>query len=221
MGTMILPAQNGPDVSLSDIVQGAARAEQELEQALQTYVFREDIRLQELSRTDAVVGEYHVASEISFDSAGRMRDKVLEQTANLKRITATREDFEDIQSAWNLGLSQDMDKYSIRSLGKETVNGFPCHVLELKPKNSSTTQRLFSGKVWVEDRDMTIIKSSGKFSDVRERGKENLFPQFDLYREKIDGHWFPSSITAKDTLEFSTGPVNIRMTVKFESYRKL
>ena len=51
-------------------------------------------------------------------------------------------------------------------------------------------------------------------------GKENLFPAFTTLREKIGEHWFPLSTHADDTLDFSTGPIRIKMTIRYRDYKR-
>ncbi|HKB48512.1 MAG TPA: hypothetical protein VKC57_12495, partial [Ktedonobacterales bacterium] len=47
------------------------------------------------------------------------------------------------------------------------------------------------------------------------------FPKFETYRENIDGkYWFPTYTHADDTLHFKQGPQRIRMTVKYQDYKK-
>jgi len=51
--------------------------------------------------------------------------------------------------------------------------------------------------------------------------KDNLFQKFETYREQIDGkYWFPTYTHADDTLHFQNGGVHIRMTVKYQDYKK-
>ena len=51
-------------------------------------------------------------------------------------------------------------------------------------------------------------------------GKENLFPAFTTLRERIGENWFPVSTHADDTLDFSTGPIRIKMTIRYRDYKR-
>ena len=207
-------------VGIPQLVPTIAANELGLQSLLKQYKYRVDIRLEELDQRDTVVGEFHLANEVTFDVTGNRREQQLERTSTLKRITVTREDLENFRSLEDSSfLTRDIGRYEVRSPGRELVNGVQCHRLEWTPKDSTTGQRPFSGTVWVTDADSRIVKVSGKFTDVRQgRGVESLFPEFEMSRQQIDGNWFPGSLTATDTLRFSTGPVRIRLTVRYGNY---
>ena len=81
-------------------------------------------------------------------------------------------------------------------------------------------KRYFEGEIWVDDRDLQIVKTYGKGVGIVAKGNE--FPKFETYREQIDGkYWFPTYTHADDTLHFPGGEnVHIRMTVKYQDYKK-
>ena len=84
-------------------------------------------------------------------------------------------------------------------------------------KSSKSVERFFEGRVWVDDRDFQIVKARGK--GVPEF--EQRFPTFETYREQVDGkYWFPTYVFIDDVLEFKTGGVHLRGSVKFKNYKK-
>jgi hypothetical protein len=112
-------------------------------------------------------------------------------------------------------------KYHIRYLGKETLDEIPCYVFAVKPKTLEQGQRYFSGLIYVDDRDLQIVKSYGRATGLLKKGSDQQFPKFETYREQIDGkYWFPTYTMANDTLMFQGGPQPIRMTVKYEDYKQ-
>jgi hypothetical protein len=74
----------------------------------------------------------------------------------------------------------------------------------------------------VDDTDLEIVKTDGKaVPDIKKHGQENVFPRFETFRENIEGHyWFPTYTRADDMLQFSTGGVHIRMTVRYANYKR-
>ena len=76
-------------------------------------------------------------------------------------------------------------------------------------------QRYFQGRIWVDDRDLEIVKTYGKaVPDIRKGDNENVFPRFETYRENIEGnYWFPTYTHADDVLHFRNSDVHIRMIV--------
>jgi hypothetical protein len=82
-------------------------------------------------------------------------------------------------------------------------------------------QRYFQGQIWVDDRDLQIVKSYGRGVGLIKKGSDNQFPKFETYREQIDKqYWFPTYTVANDTLNFQSGPQRIKMTVKYEDYKQ-
>src|SRR5260370_42331226 len=83
------------------------------------------------------------------------------------------------------------------------------------PKKS--TERMFAGRVWVDDQDLQIVKSKGK--GVPET-KNNKFPVVETYRQQVDGkYWFPVYAYADDDIVFGNGSdLRIRMRVKYTDY---
>lgn len=78
--------------------------------------------------------------------------------------------------------------------------------------------KYFQGRIWVDDIDLQIVKTSGKVvPEFKQR-----FPKFETYRENIDGkYWFPTYTYGDDHLEFERGPsVHVRNVVRYKNYRR-
>jgi len=53
------------------------------------------------------------------------------------------------------------------------------------------------------------------------RHGDEQFPRFETYREQIDGkYWFPTYTRADDVLHFKDMNQRVKMTVKYENYKK-
>ena len=119
--------------------------------------------------------------------------------------------------------SDDIGKYNVRYLGRQKIDELTTYLFLVGPKTMEKGQRYFEGQIWVDDRDLQIVKTYGKaVPDIRKKGQgENLFPRFETYREQIDGkYWFPTYTRADDTLQFSTGPQRIRIVVRYQDYKQ-
>ena len=117
--------------------------------------------------------------------------------------------------------SNDISKYDVKYLGKQKIDEITCYNFSVKPKQMVKGQRYFEGEIWVDDRDLQIVKTFGKGVGVRKKNDDNQFPKFETYREQIDGkYWFPTYTHADDTLHFQSGPQRISMTVKYEQYKQ-
>ena len=155
---------------------------------------------------------------------GRRVERVVSAPPNtLRDISLTPEDLQDLREIQPFVLTtDDISKYNIKYLGKEKIDDIDCYVFDVGPKVLEKNKRYFQGQIWVDDKDLQIVKTYGKaVPDIKKGGGENLFPRFETYREQIDGkYWFPTYTRAVDTLQFSTGAKRIRQVVKYDNYKQ-
>jgi hypothetical protein len=164
-----------------------------------------------------------MTSDIIFSQEGRRTERVVRAPiSSLKNLQLTPEDEQDLRSVQPFVLTTaDIDKYNVRFIGKETLDEIPCYVFAVKPKKMEQGQRYFAGLVYVDDRDLQIVKSYGRATGLLKKGSDQQFPKFETFREQVDGkYWFPTYTMANDTLMFQSGPQPIRMTVKYEDYKQ-
>ena len=51
--------------------------------------------------------------------------------------------------------------------------------------------------------------------------RPELHPTFVTYRQQVDGrYWFPAYTRSEDTLQFKTGPVQVREIIKYSGYKR-
>jgi len=227
LGSAALAADNNKyDLSqaqIDDIIQKFAAKEAQFSKAREVYTYRQSARIQELDDNGAVTGRWETVSDIVFSPEGKRTERVVRSPVpTLQNITLTPEDLEDMRSVQPFVLTTpDLPKYLIRYLGHQNVDEIGCYVFAVKPVKIEGTQRYFSGQVWVDDRDLQIVKSYGRGVGNANRKGDNQFPKFETYREQIDGkYWFPTYTVANDTLHFKSGDQRIRQTIKYEDYKQ-
>jgi hypothetical protein len=150
----------------------------------------------------------------------------------MTEIQITAEDLEDLGGVQAFALeSSKLGEYSFAYVGKEKLDELDTYVFDVTPKilsdagrlaalkKSKQPERYFQGRVWVDDRDLQIVKARGK--GVPEF--DQRFPTFETYREQIDGkYWFPTYSYADDELNFKSGQtVHLRMRIKFTDFERL
>jgi hypothetical protein len=213
-----------PSVPVDEIISKFALKEKDFKTARANYVYRQDNRVQTLTANDRVTGEWRQVWDVTFDKSGRRVERVISAPQNtLQSISLTPEDLQDLREIQPFVLtSDDIGKYNLKYVGKEKVDEIDCYVFDVAPKTIEKDQRYFQGQIWVDDKDLQIVKTYGKaVPDKKTKNNENLFPRFETYREQIDGkYWFPTYTRAVDTLQFSTGAQRIRQIVKYENYKK-
>lgn len=215
----IKPAR-GP-VDVDRIVKAFSAKETEFRQALNNYAFKRDATVQQLGMGGNVTGEYHRVSQFVFDDKANRFEKITYFPAStLTELQVTAEDIEDLGGIQPFALeASKIDQYNFKFLGTEHIDELDTYVFDVDPKviPKKVSERFFQGRIWVDNRDLQIVKVRGK--GVPE-GKQR-FPIFETYRQQIDGHyWFPTYTYADDTLEFPDIAIRVRMIVRYTDFQR-
>ncbi len=217
----------GDNVNVQDIIQKFAAKETEFAKARENYVFTPNGEAGRVGR----VRQSH-RRRMVFEGRRHLRrpdGKRIEKVRSrrpvptLKNILLTPEDEQDLRNVQPFVLTTDeIPDYQIDYLGREKIDEIGCYTFSVKPKKMVTGKRYFEGQIWVDDRDLQIVKTYGKGVGVIRKSSDNQFPKFETYREQIDGkYWFPTYTHADDTLHFKSGEnQRIRMIVQYTDYKR-
>ncbi len=220
-------AATGPEptqAQIDEIITKFAAKEAEFAKARGNFTYRQTAKIQELDEGGAAHGRWEMVSDIVFNQDGKRTERVVRAPVpSLEHILLTPEDEQDLREVQPFVLTtKEIPAYIIRYLGREKLDEIPCYSFAVKPKKLEPGKRYFEGTVWVDDKDMQIVKSFGRGIGLLKKGADNQFAKFETYREQIDGkYWFPTYTIANDTLNFKDGlSQRIRMTVKYEDYKQ-
>lgn len=221
--TLLVSTINAADPP-RDLARRIAERESASEQERAQYLYKQTLAIEEFDKRNAKAGEYTERREVVFLASGERTERITQKAVDrLVRLKLTPEDFRDIQEIQPLLLTRDrLWLYQTEPRGEETVDGIPCWVLAVKPRQLLDGQRLFEGLLWAAQTDFSIIRSHGKaVPQLLSKKEENLFPLFTTIRHRMDsGHWFPRITFADDTLPFRSGPLRIRMKIEFLQYQR-
>jgi hypothetical protein len=211
-------------VPVEQIIQGFAEREAEFKTERDNFTYVQTFVVQTIDDDGRPDGEYRMTSDITFTPSGQRYENITyAPPPTLERVSLSEQDLADLKNVQPFVLTnEELPKYDISYVGREQVDEISTYVFDVKPKKIEKNQRYFQGRVWVDDRDLEIVKTYGKaVPDIRKHGDENVFPRFETYRENIEGHyWFPTYTRADDVLHFSSGDVHIRMTVHYSDYKR-
>jgi hypothetical protein len=217
-------SSESPSVPVDQIIQHFAEREAEFKRERDNYTYTQTFVVQTIDAGGQPDGEYRMTSDIVFSPTGKRYDKVTyAPPSTLQRVSLSEQDFADLQNVQPFVLTtNELPKYDITYVGRQRVDELSTYVFEVKPKKIEKNQRYFQGRIWVDDKDLEIVKTYGKaVPDILKRNEENFFPRFETYRENIEGHyWFPTYTHADDVLHFSSGDIRIRMTVRYKDYKR-
>jgi hypothetical protein len=195
--------------------------EAQFRKALTEYSFKRDAVLQSLGMGGQITGEYHRVSLFTFDDQGNRYEKInYFPMPSFQSIT--QEDLDDLGGISPFALEPSkVDQYTFKYVGKEKIDELSLYVFDVTPKvvpdPKKSKERFFSGRIWVDDQDLQIVKTKGK--GVPET-KKNKFPIVETFREQIDGrYWFPTYSYADEELVFDSGEIlHVRMKVRYSDF---
>ena len=211
------------------IIEKFGAKEEFFRQALNNYVYTQDITVQELDG-NTVSGEFRLVQDITYDDkGGRVENVTLAPQNTLRQLSLSREDYEDFRYKMAFVLTtSDLPQYNLLYVGQQHQDEIDTYVFDIAPKTIVKGQRYFQGRIWVDNHDFQIVKSCGKTvpdaianTKKKKNIQENLSPKFVTYREQIDGqYWFPTYIRADDTLHFRNNDIHMREIIKLTNYKR-
>ena len=211
------------EAQAQQIIKQFAAKEAEFAQARENYTYRQSVKVEELDESRRVRGRYEIIQDIIFTPDGKRTERVVHApVSTLQRIQLTPEDEQDLRNVQPFVLTtKEIPNYYVRYLGKQTLDEIGCYTFAVRPKKMLKGERYFEGLVWVDDRDLQIVKTYGRGVGLQKKKYDNQFPKFETYRQQIDGkYWFPTFTIANDVLMFKSGPQPIKMVVKYQDYKQ-
>ncbi|NWF85799.1 MAG: hypothetical protein HXY18_18430 [Bryobacteraceae bacterium] len=223
LGMLLIGPADPSQEDIRGIIEKFAAKEAEFARARENYTYRQRYRIEELSPEGRPMGKLEMEADIIFNADGKRTERVTFAPMNtLQRLQMTPQDEEDLRSVQPFVLTtKDIPFYKVTYMGRENVDEISCYVFAVKPKSMEPGKRYFAGTVWVDDRDLQIVKTYGRGVGIEKKSGDHKYPKFETYREQIDGKfWFPTYTVANDTLNFESGPVPIKMVVTYKDYKQ-
>lgn len=220
---------NLSQTEIDRIIKSFTTKEGEFRDALTSYVFNRSAMFQTIGMGGQITGVYRRDSFMTFAKDGSRFEKILFfPMPTIKDLTFTPEDIENLGGTDQFAIEYSKaNAYNFSYLGKEHIDELDLYVFDVSPKvlpdPRKSNQKFFSGRIWVDERDLQIVKSKGKAvpEGKDKNGFEQRFPIIETWRENVDGkYWFPSFAQSDDELVFDNGEsVKIKVRVKYTDYR--
>ena len=215
-----------------DLIRQIAARESAAMAARRNYSFERDVTVEtliDMQRGKPMVdGEFRQVMEVGPDEHGRRAERVTFAPQNsLRRIAMMPSDFEDIRDFSSFALTKDeLPKYEVRYLGGQHVDDLDTYVFEIAPRALEKDKRYFQGKLWVEAKDLDVVKTCGRsVPDTvidKKRKTQDKHPTFATYREQMEGgFWFPTYSRSDEYIDYGRNGVHVREVIKFRNYKKM
>ena len=213
-----------PSIPVEQIIQRFGDRELEFKKERDNFAYEQTFVIQTIDFDGRVDGEYRLSSDIVFTPSGRRYEKITDAPQpTLQRISLSQQDLDDLEHVQPFVLtSAELPKYDVKYVGREQLDEVDSYVFDVGPKKIEKNQRYFQGRIWVDQKDLAVVKTLGKaVPDIRTKNSENVFPRFETFRENIEGnYWFPTYTRSDDVLHFTSGDVRIRMIVRYKNYKR-
>lgn len=220
IGTLV--STNLSQAEADRIIKKVTDNEVKFRDALNSYAFKRNATVNTIGMGGQLTGTYHTITFMTFTGDGKRVEKVMyAPMPTTPPGFVTSQDLQDLGGVNPFALQPKViDQYNFNFVGKQKIDALDLYVFDVTPKQIPSVKsgvRMFTGRIWVDDRDLFIVKTKGK---AVPETKENKFPVVETWRENIDGkYWFPSFATSDDELVFDSGEVlKIRMRVYFKDY---
>jgi hypothetical protein len=208
------------DLNPAKIIQQFAEKESEFYDAWIQYIYTQTAVVRVLSVNDAPQKETTtIVWEVVFNDDGSREVRFKKETGRLRSMQFTAEDREVISNINPFALTtKELPLYNVTYVGKESVDELNCYVFSVSPKSTAGNRFYFEGKIWVDDRDLQVVRTSGR---AVPQTKERQFPEFETVRQMIDRkYWFPAWTHADSQLTFPEGRWHIEETITYENYKR-
>ncbi|MGH9454209.1 MAG: redoxin domain-containing protein [Terriglobia bacterium] len=209
---------------IQEIIHAFAAKEKLFKQARENYTWHQINKVQTLDADGGVTGAYEQDWDILFDGNGHRIERVTYAPEDtLKGLIVTEQDIDSFRNVQPFVMtSDDLPEYEVKYLGHVHVDYITAYVFSIRPVEIKKGKQYFKGVIWVDDRDLQIVKAEGKpVPELNNKKGQNLFPRFTTWRQQIDGkYWFPTFTMANDTLYFDQGPIRIKEIIKYTDYKQ-
>lgn len=208
-----------------ELIQKFTAGENRVRDARSHYTYTQEVLVQTLSDKTAD-GQWHEVKHVSYDDKGKKVESVTySEVSTLRDIQISAEDKDDISvfMQWILTTDQLPD-YKLTYAGQQRADDLDTYVFHVEPVREEKNKRYFQGKIWVDNRDLQIVKLCGKSvpdqAHVKKHQPMDIRPTFVGYRQFIDGLWLPAYARVDDTLHFQAQSIHVREIVKFKDYAR-
>ena len=212
-----------PPVPPEEIIRRFAAKEDEMLRASMGYGFQKSVRLEEIGPDNKVAGQVEIVTQQFVGPDGRRYEKPVRRTAStLQYLQVERGDSDLIASTPLFPLTTlQLPKYEITFQGKQPLDELSAYIFAVKPRALDRAHAYFSGVVWVDEQDMVIVKTIGKW--VMETGDVTSpmlpFAVFETYRQQVGKNlWFPAYSRSDETIPEGKATLPIRVVIRWTDY---
>jgi hypothetical protein len=213
-----------PPIAPEEIIRRFSAQEDQLARLFTAYAYRKTVRLEEIGADGKVSGQAEIAAS-SLPVSDDARRKAGEPQSTLRFLNLERDDIEALSKIPAFPLvSSNLTKYEISYAGKQLVDELSTYVFQVKPRQLERTHAYFDGLVWVDDHDLAIVKTYGKWVTETGDAKSSQLPFtiFETYRQPVaNKYWLPAYSRSDGSYDNRGITVPVRLIIRWDQYAAL
>ena len=215
-----------PSIPPEEIIRRFAAKEDEMSRAITGYTFQKSVRLEEIGPDGKPTGQLEIVTQQIVTADGNLLEKPVRRTSStLHSMDIERGDPElYVPTPFFPLTTSQLSKYEIHYEGKQPLDELSAYFFSVKPRVVDRAHPYFSGVVWVDEQDLVIVKTIGKW--VTETGDVTSsalpFAVFETYRQQVGKNlWFPSYSRSDESIQAGDTRVPIRMILRWTDFTPL
>jgi hypothetical protein len=215
-----VPHPGPPPIPEQEIIRRFVANEDAAKKMYETYDFTQTIRIEELDtggKFTAVGEEYTRPDGQRFWRATKAPESTLK---------AEKYSLEDVRTMVSVPLffltSDEIANYDFLYAGQQQLDELNAYAFQVKPKMLMRNRLLFQGIIFVDDHDLAIVETYGKFvSELSGAGAQLPFSLFEVYRENFqEKYWLPTYISSDDYLKDADGDdLHLRLVIRSTDFK--
>ena len=224
------PSRAG-QVAADDIVDRMTKAERAVLERLRTSHPLMEVYVQNVAPDEArgwvPTDDNYFLGQLQFDSAPTLRPfGQREQRGVMLRLISSTPNLGDAFAAmvapdWRV---LDRKRYEFTYVRREFLGESRCFVFDVRPLRDG--KEGFVGRIWIEDRDYTLVRFNGASRGAEETLsgvlKRRLSFHMDGWRVNVaPGVWVPSYVYSEETDLNSASPARSKRQVRFKSQTRI
>lgn len=214
-----------PPIAPDEIIRRFSAQEDQLARLFTTYGYRKTVRLEEIGADGKASGQAEIVSSSLPVSDDARRKAAGESQSTLRFLNLERDDIEALSKIPAFPLvSSNLPRYEITYQGKQPVDELNTYVFQVRPRQFERARAYFDGLVWVDDHDLAIVKTYGKW--VTETGDARAsqlpFTIFETYRQPVaNKFWLPAYSRSDGSFDDRGLTVPVRLIIRWDQYAPL
>lgn len=216
-----VPHPGPPPIPVDTIIKTFAASEDAEKKIYDNFDFIQDVRIEEMANGG---GKFEVIGEMYTRPDGKRFWRVLRPIqSNLKFTSFTMDDVQEIVSKPLFFLTSDqVGDYDFLYAGQTQLDQLAPYVFQVKPKELSPKRMFFRGVIYVDNVDLAVVETYGKFVSEYYENNSNLpFDMYDVYCQNLQGKfWFPAYISSDAYIQQKDGSeLHVRLVIRSSEFK--